>query len=177
MGASGWNYNTPYDPDPEVALQRLREETFAARDYLPPGGILRFPSGILSGLPWKLRLTILVVQTIGVAMATIHWIARGCRQPRSIDELLEWCAENGTHSILDITHTADIPEFGAATPLSKYRLLKYFGTMAPTRKQVDAATHEADIGENIRRWEAVYFAVYDEDGTPEEYVFIGSSGD
>ena len=42
MGASGWNYTTPYDPDPEVALERLREEIFAAGDYLPPGGIMRF---------------------------------------------------------------------------------------------------------------------------------------
>jgi hypothetical protein len=65
--------------------------------------------------------------------------------------------ESGTHSILDITHTADIPEFGAAAPLSKHRLLKFFGTITPTRAQVDAAFAAPGEGprDGIRRWEAV----------------------
>jgi hypothetical protein len=122
------------------------------------------------------------VAVLGVFSAlsvTVHWLARGGRRPRSIDELLAMTGENGTHSILDITHTADVPEFGAATPLSKHRHLKYFGTLHPTRAQIDTAlaTPDDDPREGIRRWEAVYFIVHDEDGRPVEYVFVGASGD
>ena len=89
--------------------------------------------------------------------------------------------ENGTHSILDITHISDIPEFCAATPLSKHRYLKFFGTTTPTRAQIEAANDVRVQGERfdegIRRWEAVYVVVHDEAGSPIEYVFVGASGD
>jgi hypothetical protein len=40
-GATGWQYSTPYDPEPEFPFQRTRNETFESRDYLPPAGIVR----------------------------------------------------------------------------------------------------------------------------------------
>jgi hypothetical protein len=181
MGASGWHYTTPYDADPEAALQRLREDTFAAGDYLPLGGIMRFPrdADLPRGTPLRFRFLMAAFRSIAAISVAIHWFARGGRMPGTIDELLAMSGENGTHSILDITHTADIPEFGAATPLTRHRLLKYFGTTTPTRAQVDAAYTgpEETPGEGVRRWEAVYFAVHDESGTPIEYVFVGASGD
>ncbi len=87
--------------------------------------------------------------------------------------------ESSTHSILGIKHTADIPELGAAVPLSKHRHLKLFGTTTPTRAQVEAALALPGGGlpNDIRRWEAVYFAVHDEAGTPVEHMFNGASGD
>ena len=178
MGASGWNYTTPYDPDPEVALERLREEIFAAGDYLPPGGIMKFPH-LPPGAPLGLQLLFATLRAIAAVSMAIHWIARGGRQPRSIDELLQMTGENGTHSILDITHISDIPEFCAATPLSKHRYLKFFGTTTPTRAQIEAANDvQGDrFDEGIRRWEAVYVVVHDESGSPIEYVFVGASGD
>lgn len=45
--------------------------------------------------------------------------------------------ENGTYSIMNITHTADILDFDAATPLSEHRYLKFFGTTTPTCDQID----------------------------------------
>ena len=179
MGASGWRYTTPYDPDPEVALDRLRERSFAAGDYLPPGGIMRFPRDLPPGTPLNFRLMMALFRAIAAVSMAAHWVARGGRQPRTIDELLSMTGENGTHSILDITHTADIPEFGAATPLSKHRHLKFFGTTTPTHAQVDAAATEPGeaLDDGVRRWEAVYFVVHDEVGTPVDYVFVGASGD
>src|SRR5437764_5168308 len=38
MGATCWYYVTPYQPDPEIALRQLREETFAAGRYQDPVG-------------------------------------------------------------------------------------------------------------------------------------------
>jgi len=181
MGATGWQYTTPYDSDPEAALQQLREEVFAKGDYLPLGGILRFPreGAFPAGVPFPFRLIFSALRAIAALSVALHWLARGGRQPRTIEELLEMAAENGTHSILDITHTADIPEIFAAVPLSKHRRLKYFGTLTPTRAQAEAAFGLTAEGpdDGIRRWEAIYFTVHDEDGMPLEYVFVGASGD
>jgi hypothetical protein len=178
MGASGWHYTTPYDPDPEAALQRLRAEVFESGDYLLPGEVLRVPGEVLAGLPLRFRLALALVRAIGAAVRAYHWVTRGGRRPRTIEELLEMAGESGTHSILDIAHTADIPEFGAATPLTKHRHLQLFGTTTPTRAQVEAAqAAPAGPDEGIRRWEAVYFVVHDEAGSPLEYVFVGCSGD
>jgi hypothetical protein len=178
MGATGWTYTTPYETEPEVALERLREEIFAAGDYLPPGGIMRFPQ-LPPGTSLRIQIIMAALRAIAALSVAIHWIARGGRQPRSIDELLHMTGESGTHSILDITHIADIPEFCAATPLSKHRYLKFFGTTTPTRAQIDAASdaHGEQFDEGIRRWEAVYIVVHDESGSPVEYVFVGASGD
>ena len=91
----------------------------------------------------------------------------------------DWALDNGIPSILDITHTADIPKFCAAVPLSTHRLLKIFGTMTPSRAQVDAvlAAGGERPGDDVRRWEATYFIVHDESGAPTEYVVVGYSGD
>ena len=124
-------YTTPYDPDPEVALHRLREQTFAAGDYLPPGGIMRFPRDLPPGSHLRFRLIMAVLQAIAAVSVVAHWVARGGPQPRTIDELLAMTGENGTHSILDITHTADIPEFGGDPWPLKHRHLKFVGTTTP----------------------------------------------
>jgi hypothetical protein len=36
MGATSWHYFTPYQPNPEAALQRLRADVFARGAYLDP---------------------------------------------------------------------------------------------------------------------------------------------
>ncbi|QDT26908.1 hypothetical protein Enr10x_22200 [Gimesia panareensis] len=96
--------------------------------------------------------------------------------PQTIDELLEQCAEAGTHSLLDIDHLSPTPEPGAATPLSEEDLQTLFGTTTPTKSQVEAVVAEGKLHERCARWQAVYFAVYEE-GEPVELVFVGVSGD
>lgn len=96
--------------------------------------------------------------------------------PASIDELLEQCAEAGTHSLLDIDHLSPTPEPGAATPLSEADLQTLFGTTTPTKAAVETAVTAGTLHDHCARWQAVYCAVYAE-GTPVEYVFVGVSGD
>ncbi len=180
MGATGWTYTTPYDPDRELALQKLREQIFETCDYLKPGEILRIPKdrGLLPPMPVGFWLLLFAARAVSAVSVAARWLARGGRGPRTIEEVLQDAAENGTHSILDIDHTADIPEFGCATPLSKQRLLKCFGTTTPTSQQVaEARTLRHEVTEDVRRWEAVYLTVHDESGEPLEYMFIGASGD
>jgi hypothetical protein len=99
--------------------------------------------------------------------------ARG-RRPRSIEELLEWAEESGTHSILDIEHVAARPDFGVAAPMKPAALQRVFGTAAPTHGQVEE--NWADVAEGLDRWHSRYLVVY-QDGRPHEYAFIGCSGD
>lgn len=100
--------------------------------------------------------------------------ARGGRRPRSIDELLERAAECGTHSVLDIEHVARRPGFAVAAPLTATALRRAFGTVEPTGDQVEQ--HWPDIAETLGHWQARYLAVY-RDGQPQQYAFIGCSGD
>ncbi|WP_422925785.1 hypothetical protein [Singulisphaera sp. PoT] len=183
MGASGWYYTRPYDPDPELALRRLHDEEFESGDYLPRGGLFRIPRDrdLSPDTPIKFRLSLYVFRMIAAISVAIHihWFTRGGITPRSVDELLYIAGENGTHSILHITHASDIIELGVTAPLSKHRLLKHFGTTTPTQAQLDQVLASGDgrPGDDLRRWQGVYFAIHDEAGKPRDYMFIGSSGD
>ncbi|HTK76040.1 MAG TPA: hypothetical protein VL371_12325 [Gemmataceae bacterium] len=99
---------------------------------------------------------------------------RARRRPRTIDEVLERAAECGTHSILDITRTADRRGHAAAAPLTERELRRVFRTLEPTRHQVEDRWDE--IAEKLDRWQACYFVVY-QDGVAREYAFVGCSGD
>lgn len=96
------------------------------------------------------------------------------RRPQSIEELLEWAAECGTHSILDIEHVGRRPGFGLAAPVTSASLKRNFGTAEPTHVQVEERW--SDIADRCRPWQARYLPVY-LDGCPHEYAFIGCSGD
>ncbi len=95
-------------------------------------------------------------------------------KPQTIDELLEWAAESGTHSILDIEHVGRRREFGVAAPLKKKDLEEFLETTEPTHAQVEE--NWDGIAELLDRWEAFYLVVY-RNGRPDEYAFIGCSGD
>lgn len=173
MGASGWHYVTDYDEDAEAALQRLRQDVFESGDYMTPLAWVR--EGLSQrGLPIPLRLLVAGAALPLLISSALRWLARGGRGPRTIDELLTETAEDGTHSILDITHTSRIREFGAAVPLSDPKLIRYFGTVQPTEK--DLGDRLDAIIDDIDRWEAVYFPIY-RDGVPDGLVFAGASGD
>jgi hypothetical protein len=110
-----------------------------------------------------------IARTLGAAPPP----SRG-RRPRSIAELLDLAAECGTHSILDIEHVAPRLGFGVAAPISPASLRRVFGIAEPTHNQV--VENWANIAERLGRWQARYLVVYN-NGRPEEYAFIGCSGD
>lgn len=173
MGASGWHYVTDYDEDAEAALQRVRQEVFESGDYMTPLAWVREALGQRS-IPLPVRLLIAGAGMPLLVTTTFRWLARGGRGPRTIDELLEIAGEDGTHSILDITHTSRTREFGAAVPLSDPRLIRFFGDEHPTASDLDDRLDR--IIDDVNRWEAVYFPIY-RDGAPAGLVFAGASGD
>jgi hypothetical protein len=95
-------------------------------------------------------------------------------KPRSIDELLERAEESGTHPILDITEIAPRRHEGAAAPLAEKTIERIFGAARPTHDQVEERWSE--VAESLRREHACFVVVF-RDGRPDEYAFIGVSGD
>jgi len=208
MGATSWHYFTPYQPDAEAALQRLRAEIFAQGAYDDPVGSperhirrLYEESGFGADSP-ECREAIDEYQRDQRYLETgseedLRAVSRAKRaslrrarelmrftgelprpsrrrRPRTIDQLLTQAAECGTHSILDITHTAERLGDGVAAPLSAGQLRRVFQTPEPTRPQVEQRWDE--VAERLDRWQAYYFVVY-RDGQPHEYAFVGCSGD
>jgi hypothetical protein len=96
------------------------------------------------------------------------------KQPKSIEALLEQCAEEGTHSILDIDRISEAPDFGAAAPMPGSMVTELYGTSKPSRADIE--TRHGAATEEMARWQAYYTLVY-KDGQPVEIYFEGVSGD
>jgi hypothetical protein len=180
MGATTWNYFVAYEADTEAALKRLREKVFKGGEY---------ESGVVS--PDQIRAA--YEQVIGqdsnpnMARLQIDQVMEQLRplmpperpKAKSIEELIEQRAENGTHSILDIQQISDTSGFAAVGPMPSEELVKLFGTDKPTRTMVEDKLGDYDLVEHpliSERWQGIYFVVY-RDGKPDELFFMGTSGD
>jgi hypothetical protein len=93
--------------------------------------------------------------------------------PASIEEAFENMDEDGTASILDITHVAEEPGFFAVVPLPRVDLVRLFGTDKPTREMIE---RNMDLYEDIERGQGVYIVAH-KDGKPSEIFFGGYSFD
>ncbi|RKR87834.1 hypothetical protein BDK92_2135 [Micromonospora pisi] len=147
MGASGWDYFVPYQPDLRVALRDLRQRVFAEGDY------------------WWAR------GEIGKS-ASDH-----DNRPATLDELFEdeWVQESGTHSILDmykIVSDGEQPDYGTVQPVTPAEALRCAGTERLTRDHLEAINHLAE-----ERWFGRCAILHDPTGQPREIYFWGFSGD
>jgi len=63
------------------------------------------------------------------------------------DSLLESQPFSGTHSVIDMTHVADEPEYAAVAPAPAERLHELFGTTQPSVAAIEAAIndHRMDV--------------------------------
>jgi hypothetical protein len=177
MGASGWNYFTPYRDDVGQALQELRERVFREKAYGDPAlSDMPFPPAALAALPPEQRAAFeAMLAERNKLLEPLRALEAQRPEPRTIEELLEQQAESGTHSILDITEgLSDGPDFGTAFPMPQDMLRELFGTLQPTHEQVEAKAMERS--EDLDRWQCWYVVVY-RDGAPSEMYFEGCSGD
>lgn len=164
MGASGWGYRVPYQQDLNQALQALRKAVFEAGTYYEPALFYEHLLTVVDTLPAEVRQNLEA------------FVAQGKQQPapRTIEDLIERNAEDGTHSILDIERVDAGRDFGVINPLSDEELLDLFDTTRPTWQQVEAKAREL---QSLRgRWQGVCVIVY-EDDQPRDIFFTGYSGD
>jgi hypothetical protein len=175
MGASSWNYFVPYQSDISKALKELREEVFQRGEYYqrPPYWKEMTFEDFLPPIP---DLTKEEKEEYLIDFQKLQALP----EPISIETLIEWNAEDGTHSIIDITEISPTPSFGTAAPLSDEELTGFFGTEKPSREMIERKKEKLDIylQQELGRYqgEATYIIVY-KDSEPYEIYFIGYSGD
>ncbi len=166
MGANFYCYFTPYQGDIEAALQALRESEFEAGRYAgaieasePPLYMfqMKFPPDANSPAP-------------GPAHS-------------SIEDVFDNMTEEGTGSILDIFRVSDEPDFCAASLLSDDDLRLAFGTLQPSRAQIEQAFIQRKLDapvlkilDSIDRGQARYIIVYESD-RPKDIFFMGYTFD
>jgi hypothetical protein len=178
MGASAWEYFTPYQPDLEKAFRDLRQQVFDTGDYLLDTPSL--PPTEEEYIRQAYRMGICITEEDEERHRRIYREMKAKYSkptPRTIEELIEWNGESGTHTIIDVTYFTDDPNSNAlftAIPLSEAQLLCLFGTTKPTHSVV------VEKGTEIRglrqRSQAAYCIVYEGD-EPAEIYFAGFSGD
>jgi hypothetical protein len=161
MGASGWSYFVPYQPDINKALQELRQKVFQEGDYFKPA-------------EWQKRLyehKIISEQELNNALDELALVP----EPQTIEELIEQRGEEGTHSIIDIDRVSSLPDFGAAVPLPLEEYIEIFGTDKPTREMIEEKVEDIEEYTDMPMV-GVYIIVYNTN-SPAEIYFSGFSGD
>jgi hypothetical protein len=148
VGASGWDYYVPYQPDLQKALEELSRRVFDEGDYW-----------------WA------VPYEYGKSAADFP------NRPRTEEELwaAEIVQESGTHSILDMSHVLvgrEKPDFGTVQPVTEAEAVERVGVAKLTRAHVGALKPLAE-----QRWFGRCAVLHDADGEPAEIYFWGFSGD
>ncbi|MBU2668246.1 hypothetical protein KOI35_32515 [Actinoplanes bogorensis] len=110
MGASGWDYYVPYQPDLAAAFTSLRTKVFDDGDYF-----------------WAVHYD------FGKTAADFP------DRPRTMDELWssEDVQESGTHSIVDMSRLSTTAGPGVVTPLTDAEALSIAGSSTLTRAHVE----------------------------------------
>ena len=147
MGGHPWFYFVDYEPDVEVALEKLREREFQAGRYNPVIDFPEFP-----------------VTPESPAPGPGH---------DSIEAAFEDADADGTRSILDMMQVSDTPDFNAVAPLPEEELINLFGTDKPTHEMIEGSDELYDV---LERGQGVYIIVY-QDGQPSEIFLAGYSFD
>jgi hypothetical protein len=163
MGASGWHYFVPFQPDIKAVLDQLREDVFDKGEYLKPA---LFYGALMHQVGDQLEPN--VVDEVNIAIEDF----KKRPEPQSIEELIEMNAEMGTHSIIDIHEISEEPGFGVIAPMPEKMVTNMFGTHRPNHSQIESKVDELFM--NIR---ACYYVLVYKNDSPDEIFFIGFSGD
>jgi hypothetical protein len=174
MGASGWHYFAPFQADISKALRELQEDIFQRGNYLKMDDSLESIDEWIASLRTLPADDHLTTTMLNEAQWRRQLVSRG--EPTTIEELREWNAESGTHSIIDILSVGDVATFGVAAPLTDEELVRLFGTTQPTRTMTDVSETIRTLTDLRDNWEGTYVVLY-HDGQPDEILFAGFSGD
>lgn len=198
MGATGWKYIVPYEPDISVALSRLRKRVFAQGDYVLGDGVDKaaLEQALAEvGSDWESELQHFERQAadpripIQARRRTAELVERLKRiresgskssnrsKPQTIDELLEIQGAAGTHSILDTVRISPHRGFGSISPIPRDVLTKLFGSDRPSRNDINDRYDDGSLEMYVNKpWSGIYIVAYKND-VPDEIVFAGCSGD
>jgi hypothetical protein len=158
MGASGWDYLVPYQPDAEAAFRQLQEQVLESGEFL-----------------WR--------EEYYGPRPTTRWQLAAVK-----DRVEFWEEGTHSILDMDRIVPADDEDHdGTVRPLAPDEVQHYFGTDRPTEADFDRAyryTPGTDILEwsrhslfaDLRRWSGRYAILYD-GSQPQQIIFFGCSGD
>jgi hypothetical protein len=158
VGASGWDYLVPYQPDAEAAFRQLQEQVLESGEFL-----------------WR--------EEYYGPRPTTRWQLAAIK-----DRVEFWEEGTHSILDMDRIVPADDEDHdGTVRPLAPDEVQHYFGTDRPTEADFDRAyryTPGTDILEwsrhslfaDLRRWSGRYTILYD-GGQPQQIIFFGCSGD
>jgi hypothetical protein len=101
------------------------------------------------------------------------------RKPKrkTIEAVLEFQAEGGTRSILDIVGISPQPTFRHISRFLRGKLAELFGSETPSHAEIEKAEDSGSLEDLVsERWDGIYVVAYHE-GSPSEIFFAGCSGD
>ncbi|MEL6269615.1 MAG: hypothetical protein AAFV33_27075 [Chloroflexota bacterium] len=174
MGASQFYHFVPYQEDINAALQKLRQDVFASGNYHK-----------VDHSEWRNKTEEEILRQLGGDVASgmnrsiyLDWLEiKNLPEPDTIERLLDWNGEEGTHSILDMcAGVSENPEYCTVSPLTDEQLVAYFGTTTPTREQIEAWFEQGNHNFARRTLQGLYIIIYADDA-PTEICFTGFSGD
>ena len=144
---------------------------YAPWDWNPPD----FPGQNATDEDWEAILDSVVGTPEEERMRAIVGRLRAGLPPETIDDLLFFNDDAGTHSVIDIVNgTSDAPGPQVAAPFTTDELERMLGTASPSEERL--GEHKEDVFDRIRLWESRYVVVYT-DGQPSHIYFFGVSGD
>lgn len=156
MGASGWTYFVPYQPDVDAALRQLQDRVFADGDYYRE---ITHSLYALTEAEFRQQISRMCVPA-DLEVHVADWRAvRDRPDPPDIETLLEEQEEEGTHSILDMSAGIST-DLGPCmvSPLSDEELLDAFDTTHPDHDTVASWAEGSDIAGVRDRWEGAYIS-------------------
>jgi hypothetical protein len=178
MGASGWTYFFPYQPDIQKAFEELQAEVFQSGDYsslwTKAEAIRHYKKKIAEALDEDEYIREEFIEDLTASLNRITSLPEPTSISERIEEVRVVNAPEGTHSILDMRGIADQPNYMRVAPLSDGELHSLFGTTQPTREDVERIL--TSIFSLRRTWMGTYVIIY-KDSDPDEIMFVGTSGD
>jgi len=184
MGASEWSRKVPYQADLVAALRQAREQAYQDGDFyrVEPDARARQMSEAEYVAAEVAAMRASWIEAFGEEddgdpddeMARDAWHAAQI-VVSDPDSLLASQPFSGTHSVIDMTGVADLPEGGKVAPLPGDELDRWFGTRRPKAAAVERALDEGLSG--FERWQGAYVVAYDDGDQPDLIYFFGWSGD
>jgi hypothetical protein len=154
VGASGWDYCVPYQPDVEAAFVQLQDQVLASGDFLWDEELYGAPQPGTRG------------ELAAVKEGEAFW-DEGTHTVLDMDRVVPAYAKDDENP----------DNVGAIRPMSTEETREYLGTDRPTEHDFFHVYRQfGEIVDGISRWTGRYAILFEAEGE-QQIVFFGVSGD
>ena len=183
MGGSVWRYLTDYQTDVAAALRQLQAEVLASGEFHQvykdkAEALAAIAARIAACQTGKHAASGLNRHLVELWQTELERVRRLPDDPQTCAQAIKqqraFCAEAGTHSILDMHGVSPTPAPLHVSPFSAPELRRIFFTEQPNAEQLK--TYSRRLPSIDDEWRGYYFTIYRRE-QPDKLCFYGSSGD